>query len=114
MTAAAIVSDLWSTGTSIRLTEDGLSLAVPAGKLTPAQRERIREHKPELVAFLHAAQETTDQLLAAAMLACEHYKDGPQARQDMRQQCLEVPLDQRAGLRDYFLGKYGVAGDRGE
>lgn len=102
-----IVDDLWRCGISINLTADGMHLSVPARRLTPEQRDRILAHKPELVAFLHVARETTEQLLAAAMQACDHWQDSPQARQEMRQQCLELPLHKRAEMRDYFDKNYG-------
>lgn len=94
-----------------------------ANRLTPEAEPVSQLANLAMLAISHGSRSAANdawstvavaELIDAAMLACEHYKDGPQARQDMRQQCLEVPLDQRAGLRDYFLGKYGVAGDRGE
>lgn len=107
MIAAEILAELWRSKILVRLTDDGVNLAVPAGRLTPEQRQRVLAHKPELVAFLHAARETTEQLLEAAMLACDHWNDGPAAREEMRRWCLEQPQHLHADLRDNLLSHYG-------
>lgn len=106
MTTTDLLAELWRDGALIRLTEDGMNLTVPAGRLTSAQRERILANKPELVAFLRAAHETTEQLLGAATRCCEHHGDGTRARQDMREQCLELPLHLRPGLLQFFNNNY--------
>ncbi len=46
-------------------------------------------------------------LLAAAMRACDHHGDGEAARQEMVQQCLEVPAHLRAELHQHFIRTYG-------
>ncbi len=106
MTTTDLLAELWREGTPIRLTEDGVNLAVPAGRLSSAQRERILAHKQELVAFLHAAHETAEQLLAAAMRCCDHHHDGAQARQEMRDQCWELPLHLRPNLLKHLNTTY--------
>ncbi len=107
MIAADILAELWRSDTAIRLTDDGVNLAVPAGRLTTAQRKRIIAHKPELLAFLHTARQTTEELLAAAMRACDCWQDSPQARQQMREQCLELPLHLHAELLEHLRQTYG-------
>ncbi len=46
------------------------------------------------------------ELIEAAMLACDYWNDSPRAREEMRQQCLEVPAHLRAELRDHFIKTY--------
>ena len=48
-----------------------------------------------------------EELIAAAMLACDHHGDGEAARQEMVQQCLEVPAHLRAELHQHFIRTYG-------
>ena len=47
---------------------------------------------------------TLNALLEAAMRRCDQFKDDDKARQDMREQVLETPPDQRQDLLDYFNG----------
>lgn len=49
---------------------------------------------------------TTCELMEAAMRACDHWGDGPQARQVMREQCAETPPQFRAELIDHFERTY--------
>lgn len=46
-------------------------------------------------------------LMAAAMNACDFWKDSPKARTQMRLEVLETQPDQRAGLLAYFQNQYG-------
>lgn len=46
-------------------------------------------------------------LLKAAMRACDHHGDGPEARAEMSRQCLTTPKHLRADLLDHFLTAYG-------
>ena len=41
-------------------------------------------------------------LLAAAMQTCDVWKDGPEAREEMRKQCLETPPHLRADLLEHL------------
>lgn len=45
-------------------------------------------------------------LLIAAERACDHWKDGPAARQAMEQECRAVPPHQRADLIQHFKEAY--------
>ena len=45
-------------------------------------------------------------LLAAAMRACDHWGDGPEAREQMRRECLETPPHLRADLLEHFRREY--------
>lgn len=49
---------------------------------------------------------SADELIEAAMRACDHHGDGESAREQMRIECLEIPPDLRADLLDYFRRTY--------
>ena len=49
-------------------------------------------------------------LIEAAMRVCDRHGDGPAAREEMRQQCLDLPADRRADLR----GPERIRPERGE
>lgn len=44
-------------------------------------------------------------LIEAAMKVCDQHGDGDAARQEMRQQCLELPPHLQADLLEHFQGK---------
>lgn len=44
----------------------------------------------------------TARLIAAAMRRCDHFNDSDKARQDMREQILEIPPHQRQDWLDHF------------
>lgn len=46
-------------------------------------------------------------LLKAAMHACDHHGDGPEARAEMSRACLATPKHLRADLLEHFLMTYG-------
>ncbi len=97
---AAVVIYQRSQEAGVTLTADGERLlATPARLLTDELRADIRAHKPELLALLHDAHETTAALIEAAMRACAHHGDGDVAREQMRLDCLATPLHQRADLQ---------------
>ena len=50
---------------------------------------------------------SVEELIQAAMRACDHHGDGEAARQEMVQQCLEVPAHLRAELHQHFIRTYG-------
>lgn len=47
----------------------------------------------------------TVRLLIAAMKVCDRYGDGEEAREDMREQCLELTPLLQADLLEHFQGK---------
>ena len=53
---------------------------------------------------------SVEELIEAAMRACDHHGDGEAARQDMVQQCMEVPPEHREELRRHFIRTYGGRG----
>lgn len=62
------------------------------------------------VATVAGVAEENDLLLArlinAAMRACDHHGDGPQARAQMRQDCIDTPAQLRADLLQHFREAY--------
>lgn len=102
MTPQTILRDLWKAGICLLLTKDGQNLSVPAGCLSPEQRALVLTHKPSLVAFLQDVQATSKELIKAAMLVCDHYRDNESARADMRRECLATPPHLQADLLDHF------------
>lgn len=106
MTAQDILSDLWASGITPRLTEDGNGIAVPAGRLSPWQRAAVIGHKAELVDLLLAARATTAALIDAAMRACDHHHDSDAARRQMCDECQSLPSHLQADLLDHFRQAY--------
>ena len=105
MTADAILIDLWRDSISVRLTPDGEHLALSGGRLTPEQRVKVLQNKPYLIQYLLDAHTTTERLLEAAMSVCDQHADNDAAKQEMREQCLELPPHLQADLLDHFTGK---------
>lgn len=52
MTPAALITELERRNVKVSLAGDKLRLEAPAGVLTPALKEAIAKHKPELIAIL--------------------------------------------------------------
>ena len=109
MTAETILSELIESGIEPAVTPDGTGIEVPAGKLTDAQRAAILGNKTELIACIQESARITAELLDAAMRACDHYRDGLQAREDTRRQCLETPMHLRTDLLNSFKEHYGYS-----
>lgn len=107
MTAAAILNALLEAGIEPRLTDDETGIVVPRGCLTDTQRRAIRAHKPELIACIQESARLTCELLDAAMRACDHWRDGPEAREQMRQDVLATPQHLRPDLLAHLRENYG-------
>lgn len=105
MTADTILIALWRDSISVRLTPDCEHLAVPAGRLTPEQRAMVLNNKADLVRFLRDSHATTERLLAAAMLVCDHHGDDETARRAMRAECMALPAHLQADLLEHFREK---------
>lgn len=105
MNPSTILVELWDAGVSIELAPDGVNLAAPAGRLTPSQRDFVKANKPALINFLVQARATTSQVIAAAMRRCDEFNDSDQAREEMRQQCMELSPAMQADLLAHFQGK---------
>ncbi len=48
------------------------------------------------------APRITAELLKYSELVCDYYDDSPKAREDMREQCLELPIEAQADILEYF------------
>jgi hypothetical protein len=107
MSPEAILKTAWGAGLRVRPSDKGGLHVTPVTALTPELRDLLTAHKPELLAFLHEARQTTAELLGAAMAACDHHGDGPEAREAMRRDVLATPEHLRADLLDHFRKTYG-------
>lgn len=105
MTAAALLFDLWQCGIQPRTDPDAQHLLLPANKLTPAQRQALTECKADVLELLTAP--LMQELMDAAMRACDYWQDSPEARLQMRFDVWNTPPDQREDLLDYFRSEYG-------
>lgn len=103
MTPDLICRDLHQAGFHVRA-EDGKLLVSPMSLLTEETRLLLKDHKPELIKFLQCR--TLEELLAAAMRACDHHGDGEAAREAMRVDCLATPMHQRLDLLHHFEQTY--------
>lgn len=109
MTPESIMAELLDAGIEPAVSEDGQHILVPAGRLTDAQRSAILAHKAALIARIRESARLTCELLDAAMRACDHWRDGPEAREQMRQDVLATPQHLRADLLAHFRENYGGA-----
>ena len=106
MTAEAILHGLLESGIHPTLTDDGTGIVVPAGVLTDTQRKAIKSCKAELIERIRESARLTTELLQAAMRCCDHHRDDPEAREQMRQDVLATPAHQQADLLDHFQQTY--------
>lgn len=107
MTAHAIFEELQAQGIDLECTPDGKNLTAPADTLNPRQRAQVLAHKAELIRLVLESNRIAHQLLLAAMHACDYFGDTPEAREQMRQDCLNTPPNQRADLLAHFRQTYG-------
>jgi hypothetical protein len=94
MTPQTILNELWAAGIDLQLSDDGVNLVAPAGKLSDANRQMVLSNKPALI--------------EAAMRACDRHNDSEAAREQMRADCLDTPLHLRTDLLDHFQKTYGA------
>lgn len=106
MTAQAIFQELLECGIDLDLMPDGKHLSVPANCLTQMQRDRVKAHRQDLIALLSQSRQITEELLVAAMRACDHWGDSPEAREQMRIDCLKTPAHLRVDLLAHFKANY--------
>lgn len=106
MTASAVLRVLIDLDLVPEITPDGQSLSFPAGELTDELRAAVKANKPQILASIRESAAITAQLLDAAMRACDHWGDGPQSREQMRQDILNTPPHQRADLLAHFKHQY--------
>ena len=106
MTAASILEVLWAQGFTVSLLDNDRLAVSPASTLHETQRQLLRANKAEIVALLRDAKTTTDALVKAALLACDHFNDSPADRALMRAECLATPAHLQTDLSNHFLKTY--------
>ena len=92
-------------GIEIRLA-DGKIKVSGCADVVMAWAPRLREHKAALIEHLIESSRLTHELLEAAMRACDHHGDGPEARAQMKRECLETPPHLKPGLLEHFRRNY--------
>lgn len=107
MSAEAVLADLLARGIEPSLTDDETGIVLPVSSIDRATRQAILNCKPELIERIRESARVTSELLSAVMEVCDHYDDGPAAREQMRQDCLATPLHLRGDLLAHFLRTYG-------
>ena len=106
MIAETILFELLECGITPIVTPDGNGIEVEAGLLNDAQRAAIRANKYELIACIESAARITSELMSAAMRACDHWGDSPQAREQMRHDILNSRPEHRQELLRMFKTDY--------
>lgn len=104
MSAVSVLRDLAWNNIHPQPTADGTQLLIPIKRITAAQRERLVQHKAEILEIL--SDTTAQQLMAAAMRCCDHYGDSSEARMQMRLDIWNTPPRLRAELLAHFQQEY--------
>ena len=105
MDAAAVFRRLSNAGIYLEMAADHLT-ACPASRLNNDLRALIRSNKPELIAYMVEAHQTTLELIEAAMRCCDHHGDGPEARAAMVRDIQATPADLQGDLLRHFNETY--------
>ena len=79
-------------------------LAVPTGAIYHLPDRLSSVSSVGIWAVFESTQLASD-LIEAAMKVCDRHGDGEAARQEMRQQCLELPPHLQSDLLEHFKGK---------
>lgn len=112
----SILSVLWAQGFTVELGQGGSLLVSPASTLHDSQREILRANKQEIVRYLEQCQAQAkrlqDELIRAAMRACDCWGDSPERREEMRQDCINTPDELKPELLKYFQVVYRDAEKR--
>jgi hypothetical protein len=106
MTPETILRTLWKDGVRLELIGDDRLAAYPAERLSPGNLELCRTHKLALTDFMRAARLTTARLVDTAMEVCDQWRDGPEAREQMRGDLMSVPEHLRGELLDHLRQTY--------
>lgn len=106
----SILAVLWAQGFTVELGEGGSLLVSPASTLHDSQREILRANKQAIVRYLQQCQAQAsrlqDELIRAAMCACNCWGDSPERREEMRQDCINTPDELKPELLKYFQVVY--------
>jgi hypothetical protein len=79
-------------------------LAVPPGAIYQFP-DRLSSVSSVGVWAIFEKTELAEELIAAAMRRCDEFNDSDQAREEMRQQCMELSPAMQADLLAHFQGK---------
>lgn len=85
-----------------------------------ASSERISTNDEQVLGVLGVAPlcisknhaDSAARLMAAAMLACDHFNDSDTAREEMHQQVMELPPEKWQDLTEHFRKTYAAGGAR--
>ncbi len=80
-------------------------LAVPSGGVYEIQHE-VSSVSSAGAAYVTEKNVSPEELLEAAMRACDFHGDNSAAREQMRRECLELSTTVRADLLEYFHRMY--------
>lgn len=114
MTVSRLLKEISQAGLSLRLTDAGSVNAKPAELVTPAIRLLIKSNKAALISSLETSvtppcDNLENQLIEAAMRACDYWGDSDQARAEMVADIKATPQHLRQDLLEHFLVAYGKA-----
>lgn len=109
MDPKSILKRLASDGITLKLCDDGVLRAWPAAQLLDEHRTLIRSNREALHDFIVDAHAKTSEIVEAAMAACEEWGDSESAREQMRQDILSTPAQDKADLLEYFMKYPGAA-----
>ncbi len=110
MTPQEIIKKLASAEIFIRLSDDGVNLSVPAGRLDADLRALILANKSAIIEFLQEVDKTTSCLIEAAMRVCDYHGDCEIKRDVMRRECLAMPSHLKPDLLGHL--KSGALGSQ--
>ena len=101
MTPVELCRMVHDAGMRVRLEGDSL-LIRRAELLTPELRSLLKVNKPALVDFLRQCHDTAAEVVREALLICDEYGDGPQARADMERDCQDTAPHLLPDLLDHL------------
>lgn len=107
MTPADVLRKAYDAGLEVGVAPSGNLAVKPADRLTPELRGLLIAHKSALLQALHEAEQTTAEVLEAAMKACDRYGDDAEAREEMRRDVLGTPPHLKADLLAHFQRNNG-------
>ena len=102
MGAPDLLQHLHGAGLTVTLSEGGGIKVSPAGILTDAQRQAIREHKPELIALLTLRAGTSAALVNAINQCCNARGDDDANRAALIAECSALDAAGQADMLAHF------------
>lgn len=117
MAPLAILDLLWAHGFKVGLVDNDRVSVSPSSTLPEDLRELLKANKSEIVQLLRESEKVSNDLMndliRAAMRACDHHGDGPASRDQMRRECRETPEHLRADLLAHFTRTYNATTIKG-